>query len=218
MVRARYGTGVFMKLNKRNCDVEMTLDECEICGQCGVLKIEGEKIHFATTDGCGQFFGQLMHLMTCLMGLEKVNRNNHIGLTYKSNTHPTKAEGEVKWGYLGHDVTWKLSRIFDGTPLYEDFVCTLKVEARNKNYSFKLSFKELCYAVAKCGTEVLKRFGIMGYTRFAEQFEDFNLREFLEIKAFALDLVLEMGEISMFYSGKKTTSLNDEIELLLFDM
>ncbi len=207
-----------MSFERRICNIDMTLNECQICGQRGSLKIEEKEIPFATTDGHGQFFGQLMHVMNCLLCIPRVNRNKHIGITYDYSLPLTKAEGEVIWDYLGRSVRWKLSRLLSDGPLNEDFICALKVETRETHYTFEVPFRELCYAVAKCGTNVLKQFGIVGYTRFAEEYEDFNIREFIEIKAFALGLELEMGWISMFYSNKKTTSFEKEIELLLFDM
>ena len=210
-----------MSFEKRDCSIEMTLEDFRDYGQKGILKIEGQELSFASMRRTGQFFGQLIHVMNDLLCLPKVKKNNSARLKIDYSVPYTKAEGEVLWDFYYHHrntVRWRLSRLLSIGPLYEDFICTFKVESKEAHHTFEVSFRELCYAVAKCGTEALKQFGIVGYTKHTCFFEDFNVREFLEIKAFALGLESEMSLRSMRLPRKKATSFEKEIELLLFDM
>ena len=86
-----------------------------------------------------------------------------------------------------------------------------------KNYTYKVRYKDFCYAVAKTCTEVLKSHGIYGYHHSTYE-DDLNLQHLLFIKAVALDC-LEIRTLTDNGDGfGESTSFEKELELLLFDM
>ena len=81
---------------------------------------------------------------------------------------------------------------------------------------FKMNDKDLCYAVAKACTDVLKQYGIYGY-KYTTELDTFDFHKLLFIKAQALDC-LEARELLKVDEFSKKTDFNKEMELLLFDM
>jgi hypothetical protein len=65
---------------------------------------------------------------------------------------------------------------------------------QEKIYSeFKMNDKDLCYAVAKACTDVLKQYGVYGY-KYTTELDTFDFHKLLFIKARALDC-LEVREL-----------------------
>lgn len=97
------------------------------------------------------------------------------------------------------------------------------IEIELKNYDkllrkYTVRTKDLCYAVAKACTEVLKEYGFYGY-RYSTEYDCFKLHQLLYIKSFAL-LNFEARELVSKNENEwaKRTSFEKELELLLFDM
>ncbi len=84
--------------------------------------------------------------------------------------------------------------------------------------TFHLNFKDLCYAVAKACTEILKEYGFFGY-RYSTEYDWFKIYQLLFIKAYALDN-MESRKLIATDSYKQCfkTDFEKEMELLLFDM
>ena len=108
--------------------------------------------------------------------------------------------------------------------------CTLDIDYENdlieieiKNYdtvlkNYTVKTKDLCYAVAKACTKVLKEYGFYGY-RYSTEFDSFNLHQLLYIKSFALGN-FEARELTPNSENlcAVRTSFEKEMELLMFDM
>lgn len=78
--------------------------------------------------------------------------------------------------------------------------------------SFGMKYKDLCYAVAKCCTEVIKRYGLSGYVDSSLD-RDINLRRLIFIKAVAL------GCTESIACNQETESdISRELALLMLDM
>ena len=209
-----------MLLSTRPCGIHMHLEKCKICGQQGYLEFPGVRLHFRTTDGLGQFYGQLIHVMAGMIGISHTHCDGHIPCYYQDKGNRRLIVGRINWDYMGTFTKWTLvQNITNSASWYEDFSVLLDVNDHSvttaKHQTFILPFRDLCYAVTKCGTEILKEYGIFGYTNLAEHFEDLNIREFLELKAFALHAEEVMGYKSL---NLHKSSLENEIALLLFDM
>lgn len=102
----------------------------------------------------------------------------------------------------------------------EDFELQIDIninKAEEKHYSYKVRYKDFCYAVAKTCTEVLKSHGIYGY-HHSTYVDDINLRHLLFIKAVALDCLETRTLTDMGKGLGESTSFERELELLLFDM
>lgn len=125
---------------------------------------------------------------------------------------------DFSWDEEGSCSDWHIKRILpdkEGITLSIDIViCRSEV----KKYHYEVSYKELCYAVAKAYTEMLKTYGFMGY-HVSVYNEDAHIRYFLFLKAYALDC-LEI--LALKSSGEKGdgehSDFEKELELLLFDM
>lgn len=76
---------------------------------------------------------------------------------------------------------------------------------------------DLCYAVAKACTEVLKTYGFYGY-RYSTMLDCFNIFKLLYIKSVALGNFETRELHRVDSSGALATDFEKEIELLLFDM
>ena len=112
---------------------------------------------------------------------------------------------------------WTLERIPTEDP---DFMLKITIDNQQsepKCHTYEVRYKDLCYAVAKTCTEVLKSHGIYGY-HYSVYEEDMHLRYLLFVKAVALDN-LESRELTKNERRNGySTSLEKELELLLFDM
>jgi hypothetical protein len=125
---------------------------------------------------------------------------------------------EFTWNEEGSYSRWLLERKPD---LNHDFTVKLCIEIQrgedSKDYNFKFFYEDLCYAVAKAYTTVLKRYGFFGY-RFSTYYEDININHLLYLKSVALNC-LKIREWSNHPSGHgEVTNFEDELEPLLFDM
>ncbi len=83
-------------------------------------------------------------------------------------------------------------------------------DSENKMYKFNVWLSDFAYAVAKCFTECLKKYGINTYN-FYTWTDDINIRQLLVVKAFAIGLLSK---------GDDVLNLNfeDELKLLQLDM
>jgi hypothetical protein len=124
---------------------------------------------------------------------------------------------EFTWDEEPYYSRWILERTPD-----DSVVFTVKVHIEThrteiKVYDFEFQYNDLCYAVAKACTVALKEYGFYGY-RYSTYFEEININHLLYLKAVALDC-LRTRELTKNQSGKgEVTKLEDELELLLFDM
>ena len=83
-------------------------------------------------------------------------------------------------------------------------------DSENKMYKFNVWLSDFAYAVAKCFTECLKKYGLNTY-HFYTWTDDINIRQLLVVKAFAIGLLSK---------GDDVLNLNfeDELKLLQLDM
>lgn len=83
-------------------------------------------------------------------------------------------------------------------------------DSENKAYKTKIWLSDFAYAVAKCFTECLKKYGINTY-HFYTWTDDINIRQLLVVKAFALGLLSKGDEVL-------NLNFEDELKLLQMDM
>ncbi len=79
-----------------------------------------------------------------------------------------------------------------------------------KTYKTNIWLSDFAYAVAKCFTECLKKYGINTY-HFYTWDDDINIRQLLVVKAFALGLLSKGNEVF-------NLNFEDELKLLQLDM
>lgn len=86
-----------------------------------------------------------------------------------------------------------------------------EISDKNPSYKFKdVLLSDFAYAVAKCFTECLKKYGINGY-HLNTWDDDISIRQLLVVKAFALGLLSKSNEAY-------NLNFEDELQLLLMDM
>ena len=86
-----------------------------------------------------------------------------------------------------------------------------------RQYNFTVMYRDLCYAVAKCFTDVLKEHGVMGY-HYGTYTDDINIRELLIIKAYALGILSNYTSLSKVPEYKYDFTYEEELQLLMMDM
>lgn len=103
----------------------------------------------------------------------------------------------------------RLNFIIEG--IQDDEFLTEEITNKNETYKFKdVLLSDFTYAVAKCFTECLKKYGINGY-HLNTWDDDISIRQLLVVKAFALGLLSKSNEAY-------NLNFEDEIQLLLMDM
>ena len=237
MVRARYGTGVFLKLNKRNCDMKIRLTPCGSDFTKVQMRIDGIYNDFFLSGVMGSQFSSLLTAVYCLYEEEDFEhwsfrrRNPELKREYsrdrKDGNDSTRAEihwdGEM-YGY-STIILWRESPALippdSGVP--DPVHISL---GRRRLRSYTVDGRDLCYAVAKACTEALKKYGFKGYIKSnSGQYlgDSISIEKLLFIKAYALG-VLETRKTKQAWEhpngwmSADSTSFEKEIELLLFDM
>lgn len=231
-----------MELNKRSCELEINLVPRGAGWTDVYFNIGEDKLHFIISFNDGDPFSKLLEVLYYLHPEQhdpQINNDvdywdgvcEYIGGEYKVvkivehcndcpaviRSIPHKAElhwGEECWSY-SH---WTFTR----EPTEDrDFELQIDIhlsrDEEEERFSYKVRYKDLCYAVAKTCTEVLKSHGIYGY-HHSTYTDDINLRHLLFIKAAALDCLEIRKPTFVGDTYRTTTSFKDELELLLFDM
>lgn len=229
-----------MKLVKRDCEIEMKLVPYGAGWTDFYLNIGDDKLYFIITSVWSDQFSKLLEVLYYLHPeqndphrnddveywdgiLKKVNGNykvveivERVG-TFPVTVRPIPYKTEMHWDEEGASSHW----IFTREPTEDkDFELQIDISINRKEtkeYSYKVKYKDFCYALAKTCTEVLKSHGIYGYHHSTYE-DDINLRHLLFVKAVALDC-LEIRELTDNGDGKgESTSFEKELDLLLFDM
>ena len=84
-------------------------------------------------------------------------------------------------------------------------------------YHFRVKYRDFCYAVGKCFTECMKRFGISGY-HYLSRVDDINLRQLIFVKAYGLGALGSEKAFSECREEDFNPTFEEEIEILLADM
>lgn len=86
-----------------------------------------------------------------------------------------------------------------------------------KRYKFTVMYRDLCYAVAKCFTETLKKYGFKRY-HSGSYTDDINVRELLIIKAYALGILDNLTSVDKVPENRYDFTFEEELQLLAMDM
>lgn len=123
----------------------------------------------------------------------------------------------VEWDNEGRVMQIEMTRTY-ATDTDKDVLLKATTDYGETYKIFHLNFKDLCYAVAKACTEVLKEYGFFGY-RYSTENDWFKMHQLLFIKGYALNNneaceLIPTNEKSWYYK----TDFEKEMELFLFDM
>ena len=208
------------ELKKRDCDIEIKLTPSGTQFLRFEMDIQGDHLDFLPASTMGDQFGAVVSALYTLFhekedmheewrSREHISNDNHV-----IHTIVTK----VDWDNEGDVVEIVMSRKCTVDIDYENDLIDIEINNYDvvlKQYTVKT--KDLCYAVAKACTEVLKEYGIYGY-RYSTEQDYFKIHQLLYIKSFALGNFEARELISEENDWVKKTSFEKEIELLLFDM
>ena len=208
------------ELKKRDCDIKIKLTPSGTQFLRFEMDIQGDHLDFLPASTVGEQFGAVVSALYTLFhekedmheewrSREHISNDNHV-----IHTIVTK----VDWDNEGDVVEIVMSRKCTVDIDYENDLIDIEINNYDevlKQYTVKT--KDLCYAVAKACTEVLKEYGIYGY-RYSTEQDYFKLHQLLYIKSFALGNFEARELISEENDWVKKTSFEKEIELLLFDM
>lgn len=241
MTRARYGTGDFLKLNKRNCDIRIRLTPWDGDFMRVHFRINGDHHYFYPSCVMGDQFSVFLTAVYCLYNEGPGTHYLH-GKRWKRGfdagvwEYPSNENGNhyyksipIFWdeeGRIIHVVVSRRSKTEEVLPAGVPDPITIKFKYWKGNFEYCIDGRDLCYAIARGYTEAIKKYGFQGYLHSSGmQFlgDSFEMDELLFIKAYALD-AMESRELSTAWVHKndwrtaKSSSFEKEIELLLFDM
>lgn len=190
---------------KRNPGVEVVLVPYGGGWTDVYLNIGADKLYFIASNSMGSSFSELVETLYYL----STDNDDYVELD--------KDFDGFTWDEEGASSTWR----FELSPPYdENSMLKLAIDINrneSKHYEYEIKYKDMCYAVAKTLTNVLKSYGIMGYHR-STYTDDINMRHFLYLKAVALDYE-NIQKYTDLGDGKGVASdFEKELELLLFDM
>ena len=240
--RASYGTGDCLKLNKRACGISIEL----IPFNCHILKIRFQienSIHvFFASSAVGFQFCSFLAAVYQLYseGLDDHRADLIISkyLVDFPKDDPALKNDEIAVQSIvnfygeGPQYTITLRRKCkhrkDPVSYGEDPVEIIIESTRDKTAHYLTDGRDLCYAVAKAYTEALKKYGFRGYYSstggLCQGYGDaVDINMLLFVKAYALN-ALDVRSLKTVSRGSrnrkrsKSTSINKEMELLLFDM
>ncbi len=229
-----------MTLNKRDCGMELKLVPYGAGWTDVYFNIGDDKLYFIITSVWSDQFSKLLEVLYYLHPDQKdPHRNEEIeywdGVCEKvdgkyqvvriverckecpATIRNIPYRASFCWDEEGSSSNWTLTREPTENPDFELQIDIAINRSEKKQYSYKVRYKDFCYAVAKTCTDVLKSHGIYGY-HHSTYVDDLNLRHLLFVKAVALDC-LEVRQLTDNGDGLgESTSFEKEMELLLFDM
>ena len=231
-----------MKWKKRDCPIRLELVAYGSGWEDVTLEIGGDR-HWYSISGClGDGFGGLVESLYVLYPHQSYNEaEKHRWLTaedeyvgdYKDGKYfnlrlrtdsdstyfcfPKRAE--FYWDLEGHGVSWTLTRESGAA---REFKVTVELEEvdgqEKKSFKYVVDYADLCYAVGRALTEVVKKHGFGGFHESVWE-SDVNIRYLCFLKACGMgkpDAVMPV-KVDEEDDGS-VSSFKDEIELLMFDM
>lgn len=238
-MRARYGTGVFLKLNKRNCDMRIRLTPCNGDFLKVHWRIDGENYYFLASGIMGSQFSAFLsavyglyeekdhsHYLNCKDNDDIIHEYPH---NRKDKKHFFKTS--VSWDGEGpyYAITFVRNSETEEPVLEYDKPDPVQVRIESSGQNIKectVDGRDLCYAVAKGCTEALKKYGFKGYTISTGGYDvgdSFDMEKLLFVKAYALGTLVvckteELWAVPNGWAKAEAADFQKEIELLLFDM
>lgn len=230
-----------MKWQKRDCPINLELVAYGSGWEDITLYICGDH-HWWSVSGClGDGFGALVESLYALYPDQPRDEyearrlaecDEYVG-EYKDgqfvNLRPREKgdsscfhfpkRAEFYWDLEGAGgVAWKITR--ESGPAKE-FNITIELRCGDEDdatqYKYEVRYSDLCYAVGKAMTEVVKKNGFAGF--YVSVWEsDINVRHLCFLKACGMGKPDAMQPFEAAETCEAVSSFEDEIELLMFDM
>lgn len=232
-----------MKWQTRECPIKMELVPYGSGWEDVTLEIGGDS-HWWSISGClGDGFKALVESLYALYPYQTYDEHEQNRLTEEEKfeadyvngeyvnyrclpddaksyrTMPTAAE--FYWDLEGRGVEWKLTKE-PGVGAARDFMLKLELqegtETKHEDYCYEVKYSDLCYAVGKALTAAVKKHGFAGFHTSVWE-SDVNIRHLCFLKACGMG---NPDAVQPFESAERgggaTSSFDEELELLMFDM
>lgn len=209
------------KLKKRDCDISIKLTPSGVQFLHFEMDIQGDHLDFFPASTMGEQFGAVISALYSLF-YEKDDTHSewrHFETIYDDNYIIHTVVSKFEWDNEGDVIDVIMSRKCVNDIDYENDLIDIEIKNYDKILKkYTVKTKDLCYAVAKACTQVLKEYGFYGY-RYSTEYDCFNIHQLLYIKSFAL-LNFEARELVPNSENEwaMQTSFEKEIELLMFEM
>ena len=167
-------------------------------------EIGGDHHEFIVSSAVGDSFWYLPEILYSLC-------------PWKDDMDQSKVERSFTWEEEGPWSDWEIE--CDSRCSGDNFDVTVKIDVskdKGGKYEYTVNYADLCYAVTKACTAVLKKYGLLGYCK-AAWYSGINLRKLIILKAYAL----QCREVVTYRAADQegeVSDINKELELLLFDM
>ncbi len=229
-----------MEWQKRDCPIKMEVVAYGAGWEDITLDICG-KHHWWSVSGCsGDGFGALVESLYALYPYQTYDQaeehwlsecdeyvavNNGHDVTYRPREDNDSAyvslpkSAAFLWDLEGRNVNWKITR---ESGYSKDFKLTIEIKEGDEDESsmsrYEVLYSDLCYAVGKALTDVVKKHGFAGFHTSVWEC-DINIRHLCFLKACGMGKpdVLQPVESNEKGAGA-ISSFIDELELLIFDM
>lgn len=120
------------------------------------------------------------------------------------------------WDNEGDTIEWKLFRRLSHPEngCADAVSVDLSYTCGEKSFHYEVTFLDLCYALTKAATVLLKELGLSGYRKMSDG-DRLDLTAFLRLKRLALSGRIEPLSCT---DGKWTSPLDEELALFIADM
>ncbi len=208
-----------MTLQKRDCPIKIRAYPTGSQFSCVEFDIHADHFRFAPSAALGCHFGDFAKALYALY-CEEFDPHNEWNSCHSEAGENGGIEAmvsKVEWDNEGEllYITMRRSWLPDAEDIIE-----LKLETELVMPPFQKTYRvagrDLCYAVGKCCTELLKKYGVYGYHTAAEG-DLLPLHQVLFLKAHGLQVQEPrmLRAVDPFVTG---TDFEKEVELLRFDM
>ena len=173
MMRARYGTGDFLKLNKRNCDIRIRLTPWDADFMRVHFRINGDHHYFYPSCVMEDQFSVFLKAIYCLYNEHSGYHSLHSQLWYQrfgvtlQNEYPNEENDghycksfPIIWdeeGRIIHVVVSRRSITEEVLPAGVPDPIIIKFKYWKGNFEYCIDGRDLCYAIARGYTEAIKK-------------------------------------------------------------
>ncbi len=231
-----------MKLIRRDCPVKITITPCSSYCLEVELEINGDRHTFMPSGAMSFFFSEFMGAVYGLY-FEGNDCHNHPFVQNYSkrakHTSPAedptlsddtiRIESKICWDEEGPMANISFCRLASTRSYFppkddaDTVTVTISYEDRRDisgTYSYTVDGRDLCYAIGKAATDVIKKYGFHGYHYSTGCdtviYDLFDMNQLVFFKAYALN-AMEARTLKEEGWGF-SSSFEEELELLLFEM
>lgn len=231
------------RLKKRDCGINMKLVPRGAGWSYVYLDICGDSHFFIISGVLGNQFEDLLHILYHMHPDNKDPENALHMIDYKYGIIDAASENrrvvkivdedyDMKPGTVFIDIPWRAKLLWDeegaesrwrlerAPDQNTKFMLKLHIEHQRDElriFDYEVPYQDLCYAVARAYTQVLKEYGFFGY-HCSIYTQDIEVRYLLFLKAVALNRFEAWTTRQMEKGCGEASDLQWELELLQFDM